>query len=151
MWIVTCLTEMRWTSSTLLPDWTLKFKNEKCVGGKLSKEQITVFVCANMDGSEKRKLFVIGKSKKPRCFKNVKSLPVRYTANRKAWMTSALFEEELRLWDRELVKKNRKIILVVDNCPAHPKIPFQNIKLVFLPPNTTSVLLFFFFIFFPSC
>lgn len=89
----------------LLPDQTLKFKNEKCVGGKLSKERLTVFVCANMDGSEKRKLLVIGKSLKPRCFKNVKCLPVRYQANKKAWMTSVLFEEELRLWDTELLKK----------------------------------------------
>jgi hypothetical protein len=45
----------------LTPDRTLTFKGEKCVGGKLSKEQITALVCANADGSEKRKLLVIGK------------------------------------------------------------------------------------------
>ena len=65
-----------------------------------------MFACANMDGSEKHKLLVIGKSVKPYCFKNVKSLPCQYTANKKAWMTSILFEKELHLWDRELVKKN---------------------------------------------
>lgn len=38
-------------------------------------------------------------------------------------------------------KQKRKIILSVDNCPAHPRdIPTTNIKLVFLPPNTTSKL-----------
>jgi hypothetical protein len=45
----------------LTPDRTLKFKGEKCVGGKLSKERITDLVCANADGSKKRNLLVIGK------------------------------------------------------------------------------------------
>lgn len=57
----------------LTPEKTLQFKNEKCVGGKLSKVRLTVLVCANMTGTEKRKLLVIGKSTKPRCFKNVKN------------------------------------------------------------------------------
>jgi hypothetical protein len=91
----------------LTPDRTLKFKGGKCVGGKLSKDRITVLVCANSDGTEKMKLLVIGKSKNPRCFKNVKSLPVRYTANKKARMTSDLFEAELRHWDRELRLQKR--------------------------------------------
>jgi hypothetical protein len=34
-----------------------------------------------------------------------------------------------------------KILLLVDNCPAHPHIQdLSNTKLVFLPPNATSVL-----------
>lgn len=51
----------------------------------------------NMNGSEWRKLLVIGKSKHARCFKNPKSLLVRYAADTKAWMRSSLFEEELKL------------------------------------------------------
>uniref|UniRef100_A0A1B6C4M0 HTH CENPB-type domain-containing protein n=1 Tax=Clastoptera arizonana TaxID=38151 RepID=A0A1B6C4M0_9HEMI len=124
----------------LTPEKTLQFKNEKCVGGKLSKQRVTALVCANMTGSEKRKLLVIGKSVKPRCFKNVKKLPVNYTANKKAWMTSAIFEDELRKWDMELASKNRKILLLVDNCAAHPKLNFTNINLLFFPANCTSVL-----------
>ncbi|XP_051171030.1 jerky protein homolog-like [Leptopilina boulardi] len=41
----------------------------KAEGSKISKERVTVMVCANADGSHKIPLFVIGKSKKPRCFK----------------------------------------------------------------------------------
>ncbi|KAJ8865962.1 hypothetical protein PR048_033486 [Dryococelus australis] len=97
----------------LTPDRTLKFKGEKCVGGKLSKERITALVCANADGSEKRKLPVIGN----------------------------LFEAELSSWNREHPTRKRKIILLVDNCPAHPVLlNLENIKLVFLPANTTSIL-----------
>lgn len=123
----------------LTPDKTLKFKGEKCVGGKLSKERITVLVAANMNGTEKRKLLVIGKSKNPRCFKNIKQLPVTYKANKTAWMTAPFFEEEVRKWDAEL--KTRKILLLVDNCPAHPRISnLRNIELAFFPANTTSIL-----------
>lgn len=123
----------------MTPNRTLKFKSEKCIGGKLAKERITVLVAANMTGSVKRKLLVIGKSKNPRCFKNIKHLPVNYKANKCAWMTSQLFEEEIRKWDAEL--KGKKILLLVDNCPAHPVISdLQNIELCFLPANTTSVL-----------
>jgi hypothetical protein len=56
-------------------------------------------------------------------------------------MTSDLFEAELRHWDRELRLQKRKILLLVDNCPAHPVLEkLENIKLVFLPANTTSML-----------
>lgn len=125
----------------LPPNKTLKFKGEKCCGGKQSKERITLLVGGNMDGSEKKKMLVIGKSKMPRCFKNVKSLPVDYKGNKKAWMTSEMFERILRDWDSSLKKEKRKILLLVDNCPAHPNVQnLSSIKLVFLPPNTTSVL-----------
>ncbi|XP_063896995.1 tigger transposable element-derived protein 4-like [Helicoverpa armigera] len=125
----------------LTPDKTLKFRGEKCKGGKLSKERITVMVAANMSGTVKKKLLVIGKSQRPRCFKNVRHLPVDYESNRRAWMTADIFTKWVRAWDRELTKKNKKILLLVDNCPAHPHIAdLKSITLVFLPPNTTSVL-----------
>lgn len=69
----------------------------------------------------------------------MKHPPVNYKASKSAWMTSRIFEEELRKWDSEL--KGEKILLFVDNCPAHPAIiDLQNIELCFLPANTTSVL-----------
>lgn len=91
----------------LTPDHSLKFKGEKCSGGKLSKERVTVLVAANMSGSIKRKLLVIAKSKMLRCFKNVKNLPVDYDFNKKAWMTSTIFENTLIKWDSELLKQNK--------------------------------------------
>ena len=47
---------------------------------------MTVLIGSNASGTEKLPLFVIGKSAKPRCFKNAR-LPVEYAANKKAWMT----------------------------------------------------------------
>ncbi|UYV78371.1 K02A2.6-like [Cordylochernes scorpioides] len=78
------------------PDKTLAFKHEKCHGGKLSKERVTLLVGANMDGSEKLPLLMIGKAANPRCFKNVKTKPVDYANSVRAWMTSYLFEKWLR-------------------------------------------------------
>ena len=125
-----------------LPDKTLHMKGEQCSGGKKSKERITVLVCANMTGTEKLPLLVIGKFAKPRCFKNVSRLPVQYEANRKAWMISDLFSSWLMNLDKKFVRAGRKIVLVIDNCPAHPNIEasLKAIKLVFLPPNTTAKL-----------
>ncbi|XP_060860796.1 tigger transposable element-derived protein 4-like [Metopolophium dirhodum] len=125
----------------LMPDKSFVFKNETCHGGKLSKERLTVLVCTNSTGTHKLKLVVIGKSRSPRCFKNVRTFPCEYLAQSRAWMTGILFINWIQQLDAFFGKQKRKIILFVDNCPAHPKdIPTTNIKLVFFPPNTTSKL-----------
>ena len=59
------------------PNKTHQLKSEKCYGGKLSKISITGMATANAMG-DKLPMFVIGKAKNPRCFKNVKFLPCRY-------------------------------------------------------------------------
>lgn len=126
-----------------LPNKTLTFKHDKCFGGKHSKERVTVVVCANMSGKEKCKILVIGKSKQPRCFKGVKSLEVDYEYNTKSWMTSEIFERWILKFDKTMIKQKRKVVLFVDNCPAHPSSVSKklvNVKLVFFPPNTTSKL-----------
>ena len=89
-----------------MPEKTLRVKGEKCMCRKLSKERVTVLVGANMSGSEKRKLLIIGKSKNPRCFKHVKNLPVEYDVNKKAWMSSEIFTRIIRDWDSELRIEN---------------------------------------------
>lgn len=125
-----------------LPDKTLTFKNEKCYGGKLSKERVTCLLAANMTGTEKLKVVVIGKSAKPRCFRGVKCLPVTYKNNKKAWMTGDLFEMWLLELDKYFLRQNRKVLLTIDNCPAHPQIghKLKAINLSFFPPNMTSKL-----------
>ncbi|XP_065356173.1 tigger transposable element-derived protein 6-like [Calliphora vicina] len=119
----------------------MAFKSEKCHGGKHSKERLSVLFTVNSTGSEKRKLLVIGKSANPRCLKNVKSLPVDYTANKKAWMTSEIWLDYLKKFDNDMTEANRKVLLFVDNCTANKNFPsLKSIKLQFLPPNATSKL-----------
>lgn len=125
----------------VLPSKTLAFKGEACSGGKHSKDRITVLVGANMAGDEKLKLLVIGKSKHPRCFKGVRHLPVTYNANGRAWMTMAIFENWLREEDARFTRQGRKVVLIVDNCPAHGQVEgLKSISLEFLPANVTAVI-----------
>ena len=125
------------------PDGTLAFKEESVCGSKKAMDRVTALVCSNMSGTDKKKLMIIGKSANPRCFKGIKvqSLPVDYKHNKNAWMTSSLFTEWIEEWDKQLRRERRKILLLVDNCSAHPRIPgLTNIELHFLPPNTTSII-----------
>ena len=93
-----------------------------------------------MDGSEKLPLLMIGKSANPRCFKNVKTKPVEYKSNNKAWMTGEIFERWLLKINRKFRNQNRRIVLFIDNCTVHNTIPvMENVKVVFFPPNMTSV------------
>ena len=116
----------------------LHLKNESCVGGKHSKVRLTGLTAANALG-DKLPMFVIGKSKKPRCFIGLKHLPCRYRNQKKSWMDSILIEEWVREIDEKFASQGKKIVLVLDNCPAHPPInDLKSTNLVFFPPNTTS-------------
>jgi hypothetical protein len=56
-------------------------------------------------------------------------------------MTGQLFEKWVRKLDGQCRLRNQTICLLLDNCPAHPKINgLQNVRLHFLPPNTTAKL-----------
>ena len=73
-----------------LPNKTYLLKLERCYVGKLSKIRIAGMAAANATG-DKLPMFIIGKAKNPRCFKNVKFLPCRYRNQRKSWMDGKIF------------------------------------------------------------
>ena len=75
-----------------LPNKTYHFKGQKCSGGKNSKVRLTGMAAGNAIG-EKLLMFVIGKSKTPRCFKHIKNLPCKYKSQKKSWMNK--LEEKL--------------------------------------------------------
>jgi len=87
-------------------------------------DRITILCCANMSGTDKQKLLVIGKNSKSRCFKctRMNGLPVDCHANKNAWMTSDIFQNYLMSWDKSLQREKRNIFLLVDNCSAHPNL-----------------------------
>ena len=62
------------------------------------------------------------------------------TEGRKSWMDRDLFEEWVRELDKKFEQQNRKVVLIIDNCPAHPAIGrLKALQLCFLPHNTTAV------------
>ncbi|KAJ8866499.1 hypothetical protein PR048_032342 [Dryococelus australis] len=94
---------------------------------KVSKERITAIVCANASGEHKVKLLVIGQSKKPRCFKNVQTLPVSYTSQTSAWTTSVIF---LDWFKNEFIASVTKF---------HEEMKKSG-EMQFLSPNVTATL-----------
>ena len=139
------------------PSNTQVHKSEKHVAGhKTAKDRISVLVCANTDGTHRLIPFVVGKSKKPRALKNLSRLPCHYTGNKTAWFTQEIFTKwfhekfvpEVVKYQREelgIAKENVKAILLLDNAPAHPAerdlVALDGrIKVIYLPPNTTSLI-----------
>ena len=123
-----------------LPNKTFAQKGDRCVGGKMSKERLTVLVCGNMRG-DLEKLVVIGKAAKPRCFKNLKipGLPVMWKSSKKAWNTAHLMEEWLHSFNHKMKTQGRKVILFLDNATCHPHLSLSHVKLAWFPANTTSI------------
>ena len=91
--------------------------------------------------NEKIPMFVIGKSANwsIKIKHNGRNLPCRYQSQKKARMDGTLFEEWLCELDRKFKMQGRKIVMIVDNRPAHPeRSTLKAVKLQFLPPKTTS-------------
>ena len=94
---------------------------------------------------EKEKPIVIWKSADPRCFRRFDKslLPVRYYNQPKAWMTGEILDTYLTTFNSKLRAEKRSILLFMDNAGCHPehlRDKYSNIKIVFLPANTTSKL-----------
>ena len=83
---------------------------------------------------------VIGKSENPRCFKSFNhKLYVDYKANKKAWMNSVVFADWIKVFNARIKCQKRNVLLLLDNAPSHMITSgLTNVKVHFLPPNTTS-------------
>ena len=124
-----------------IPNRSMVEKGDACKGGKKSKDRLTFLFCASAVG-EKLKPLVIGKSLNPRCFKGIHKdmLGVHLEANKKAWMTSKIFVDWVERTNQKFRFENRNVLMFVDNCSSHPDVEASNLRMVFLPPNTTSKL-----------
>ncbi|GFT27189.1 tigger transposable element-derived protein 1 [Nephila pilipes] len=127
-------------------------------GHKAMKDRLTLALCANAIGDFKIKPLLVYHSENPRAFKAYKvikeKLQVLWGANSKAWVTRQFFIEWMNMVFGPSVKKYLidnglplKCVLLLDNAPAHPPglednllDEFKFIKIVYLPPNTTSTL-----------
>ena len=68
-------------------------------GRKKDKTRVTFLACTNSTGTEKFPLYVVGRAAKPHCFRNIsiEDLGVVYAHSKKAWMTTMLFFQWLKL------------------------------------------------------
>ena len=73
-----------------LPHRTYCFDGDKPAGSTKCKDRLTLFFITNMDGSDHRKLAVIGKSKTPHCLQKKYKMSVNaidWYASKNAWIT----------------------------------------------------------------
>ena len=123
-----------------LPEKGLAKKKSQARGGKKSETRLTIAFFVNAAGEKAIEPLVVWRSKKPRCFKNIKSLSrphgIYYYSNLKAWMTTEIVASVLGKINQQMEVAKRKIILFMDNAPCHPESlseRYSNIKVVFLP------------------
>lgn len=133
-----------------MPNRTYIAKTEKkACGFKASKDRITLLFCSNASGDRMLKPLLVNRFYRPRALKgkNLNHLPVHWMANTKAWVTTALFTEwfnncflpEVKIY-MEQKALEFKVLLILDNAPGHLHLEHNNVKIVFLPPNTTSII-----------
>ena len=96
----------------------------------------------NMTGSDKRPPLVTGKAAQPSALKKknvlLKNLKIEYYNNTRAWMNGPILHSYMKNWNDELARQRCHILLPIDNAPSHIIDEYSNIKIQFLPPNTTS-------------
>lgn len=136
----------------MLPNKTYVSAAEKTAPGrKLAKDRITFLACTNASGTHKVTPLVIGKSKKPRCFRGF-DLPLNYDNSKSAWMNVKIFKK----WFHEFfvpevsafqTENNLPIgaLLLLDNAPSHPDqcelvSSDGKIAAMYMPPNVTPLI-----------
>ena len=109
-------------------------------GTKKSKNRVTILLTFNATGSIKLPALFIHKYQTPRDLKGIdkSKLPVDYFWNKSAWMQTSIWNKYLELLNQRMKRRNRKILLLVDNAPVHsvsnPEL-LTNITIHYLPPN----------------
>jgi hypothetical protein len=116
-------------------------------GSKIMREKarLSLMVCVSATGL-KAPLALVGTAKRPNCFSLCGNAPpMAYTNQTNSW-----FDRNITIWWLQNVFApfcfrrwgDKKVILILDNCPCHMNIPLEsipkNVVPVFLPENLTS-------------
>jgi hypothetical protein len=113
-------------------------------GVKKEKSRVSLGICVNATGSDRRPIWVIGKYKTPRALQGVSvtTMGGRWRWNKKAWMNTTIMCEWLQEFYQH-IGTVRQVLLTMDNFSAHYSAieicpPPPNIRVCWLPANSTS-------------
>ncbi|XP_054734693.1 tigger transposable element-derived protein 1-like [Anastrepha obliqua] len=133
-----------------MPSRTYVAKSQKTAGGlKVAKDRVTLLFCSNASGERMLKPLLVNRALRPSSMKSVdfNKLPIHWTANKKAWMTSAIFTEWFQKYFISELRRYMnakclefKVLLILDNVPCHPLLEHPNVQFCYLPPNTPSLI-----------
>ena len=130
-----------------MPRRTYTMKDTTLPGHKLMKDQLTLLLCANASGDCKVKPLLIYHSQNPRAFKNIRKnrLGVLLRSNHKAWVTRSLFSDWVTvvfgLTVHDYLRGKdfpQKVLLVMDNAPAHPPNLTEKFQMSSVSSRSTS-------------
>lgn len=84
---------------------------------------------------------IIRKSKNRQCFKSVHAgkFVLQWVSKKIASMTTDILRSWRQKFSNKIRKRNRKIMLFLDNATSHSNISMRNVYLIFLPPSIYSV------------
>lgn len=117
-----------------------KLRGKKFVQGCV-KDRLSIFLCSNASGSDKKKLLVCG-TEDPLINSNrdPQTLPVLYVRHAQAHFTTRIFENYVTCWNKELEQRKKKALLVLDRATIHTKMQLSHLKLLFVPYKSKNTL-----------
>ena len=92
-----------------LPHRTYCHVDDKPAGSTKCKDRLTLLIITNMDGSDHRKLSIIGKAKNPCCLQKkykmtVNEMAVDWYASKNAWMTGDIHHRIMTKFNNQMRK-----------------------------------------------
>ena len=107
-----------------LPHRTYCHVDDKPAGSTKHKDRLTLLIITNMDGSDHRKLSVIGKAKNPWCLQKkykmtVNEMAVDWYASKNAWMTGDIHHRIMTKFNNQMRKAGCHVLYVCDNASSH--------------------------------
>ncbi|XP_006008358.1 tigger transposable element-derived protein 6 [Latimeria chalumnae] len=95
------------------------------------RERVSVVLCCNVSGTEKRRLLVLGREE---LLRSGEVSPVQFRISEAGTLTPQVFAEWLAEWDRQLAKEGRRVALILRfRSPQPPRLRLPNISLYLLP------------------
>lgn len=111
---------------------------------KKEKDWVSTVLACNATGTDRLQVWIIGRSRQPRALKNinVSTMGGEWRWNKKAWMNTAIIVEWLQGFYSH-IGTVQEVLLTMDNLSAHITAlelspPLPNIRVAFLPKNSTS-------------
>ncbi|KAM4623094.1 tigger transposable element-derived protein 3-like [Discoglossus pictus] len=101
------------------------------------KEAVCIWLCCNMNGTEKRKMLV-AHNLSPKSLGMQCLSPVSLKSTESGYLTEGLFTEWLLNWDTKLERQERKVLLVYAGHSSVPKVKLRHISLCVVSKDNMS-------------